>query len=142
MLLFVELLMNFNELSDSRIRWVIGELEVSINEGSSKRTVSDLARHLNRSLSRLRHLFRDEVGVSSGRYHKLLRLKKLRNLLVQSNLWVKEAIAASGFSDFSHTIRDYKTFFGLSPRQTVRLPRDLNQVISGSRTCAVSIWIS
>jgi len=130
--------MGSNELSDSRIRWVIEELEVLLNEDSSKLTLSDLAGRLNLSVSRLRHLFRDEVGVSPGRYHKLLRLKRLRNLLVQSNLCVKEAIAASGFSDFSHTVRDYKAFFGLSPHQTIRLSRNLNQAIAGRRACTVS----
>jgi len=92
--------------------------KLSDTDDSASPDLAKLAIALNISVSYLRHIFSKEVGIPPGRYLKLTRLARLRALLKDSNLRVKEAIAASGLSDFSHAVRDYKTVYGQTPSQT------------------------
>lgn len=70
------------------------------------------------SLSRLRHLFKYETGLSLEQYLKLLRFSRARILMQSSHLLVKEVAAAVGISDLSHFVRDYKALYGETPKQT------------------------
>jgi len=74
-----------------------------------------VAHALNISLSRFRHLFKQETGVSFARYVKLMRLHRARQLLLNSRLRVKEVAANTGFNDVSHFVKDFKSIFGESP---------------------------
>jgi transcriptional regulator GlxA family with amidase domain len=76
------------------------------------------ARAVNLSASRLRHLLRQQIGVSPARYAKGVRLESARNLLVTTFLSVKEVMFAAGFNDPSHFAHDYKARFGETPSQT------------------------
>ncbi len=78
----------------------------------------NLANTVRISPSRLRHLFRTEVGVPLGRYVKRLRLERARELLRDSFLEVKEVAAAVGFTDVSHFVRDYKLTYSERPSET------------------------
>jgi transcriptional regulator GlxA family with amidase domain len=103
-------------VSDSRVRWVlewVGKSDLS----HSVRT-EDLAKAVHMSRSRLRHLFRTEVGVPLGKYLKLLRLGRARDLLSGSFLEVKEVAAIVGIIDVSHFVRDYKAVYAETPSQT------------------------
>ncbi|HKR00218.1 MAG TPA: helix-turn-helix transcriptional regulator [Pyrinomonadaceae bacterium] len=82
--------------------------EISINE---------LAKSLNLSESRLRHLFKAETGVSPMQYLKAQRIQRARKLLENTFLSVKEVMMEVGAKDKSHFIRDFKKAFGLSPSQ-------------------------
>lgn len=81
-------------------------------------SLSSIANHLNLSLSRFRHLFSVEVGVSPARYSRLQRLARARKLLRSSSLRVKEIAGVLGFNDVSHFVRDYKLRFHETPSQT------------------------
>jgi len=106
-------------------------------EGSDKRVVAvskmlcrsaasgdidfgQMARSVNLSPSRLRHLFTIEAGISPLHYVKLLRLRRARSLMLQTFLSVKEVMSESGFSDISHFVREYKRAFGETPSETRR----------------------
>jgi transcriptional regulator GlxA family with amidase domain len=78
---------------------------------------SQLARFLNLSESRLRHLFKDETGVSPMQYLKAQRIQRARRLLETTFLNVKEIMLKVGVKDKSHFTRDFKKAFGLSPSQ-------------------------
>jgi transcriptional regulator GlxA family with amidase domain len=82
--------------------------EISLNE---------LAKSLNLSESRLRHLFKDETGVSPTQYLKAQRIERARKLLETTFLSVKEVRLRVGAKDKSHFIRDFKKAFGFSPSQ-------------------------
>ena len=101
---------------DSRVRSVL-ELMLS-GDQSGKVPLEELAIAVNISESRLRHLFREEVGVPPARYLKLRRLEKARVLLRSSFLSVKQVMVLSGFGDASHFCRDYKVMHGEAPSQT------------------------
>jgi AraC-like DNA-binding protein len=72
---------------------------------------------LNVSLSRLRHLFKQQTGISFARFVKSVRMDRARELLLVSSLSVKEIAAHCAFHDVSHFVRDFKAAFGQSPRR-------------------------
>lgn len=98
--------------TDPRITFAIHFL---IKNFSSQDVLEKIALRLNLSNSRFRHLFKRETSVSPVRYVKQLRLQHAKYLLEDSALSVKEVMAASGMSDLSHFVRDFKQMYGLSP---------------------------
>ena len=79
--------------------------------------VSEMARRVNLSRSRLTHLFRSEIGCSPGRYLREARLDRARQLVEESSLSIREIMARVGFSDPSHFTRDFSRRHGASPRK-------------------------
>ena len=77
-----------------------------------------LAMTLHISGSRLRHLFRSQIGMPIGRYVKLLQMQRARDLLENSFLEVKEICAHVGLNDVSHFSRDYKKAYQEAPSRT------------------------
>lgn len=79
--------------------------------------IDELARSLNLSTSRLRHLFKDQTGTSPKQYIKAQRMQKAQELLQTTFLNVKEVMLKVGVTDKCHFIRDFKKKFGLPPSQ-------------------------
>lgn len=80
--------------------------------------ISEIAVKLNLSTSRLSHLFKQELGFPPGSYSRRLRLARAKGLLETTLLSVKEITVEIGCNDVSHFVRDYKSFYGLTPSQT------------------------
>jgi AraC family transcriptional regulator of arabinose operon len=76
-----------------------------------------LARSVNLSTSRLRHLFKDETGLSPAQYVKAQRLLRAKYLLETTFLNLKEIMHKSGLRDRSHFTRDFSKAYGLPPLQ-------------------------
>jgi len=74
-----------------------------------------LANSVNLSVSRLRHLFKDETGLTPAQYLKRLRLERARELMEESFLRLKEVMPQVGINDESHFVRDFKKKHGLPP---------------------------
>jgi AraC family transcriptional regulator of arabinose operon len=89
--------------------------------------VEEVARVVNLSESRLRHLIREEIGIPVRHYVKKVRLSRARKLVEGTFLSVKEITSVLGCSDISHFLRDYKTVFGETPSQTRRRISRLGQ---------------
>ncbi|HZE80913.1 MAG TPA: helix-turn-helix transcriptional regulator [Candidatus Polarisedimenticolia bacterium] len=83
--------------------------------------IENVADHLRISNSHLRQLFRHYIGISPGKYLKLMRLQSARALIDDTFLSIKEVVAEVGYGDISHFVRDFKTHYGLTPTQ-VRMP--------------------
>ena len=81
----------------------------------SQLSIEELANSVNLSQSHFRELFRSHVGVTPARYMKLLRLQQADLLVRESFMSVKEVMAATGFADESHFLRDYKAYYGCTP---------------------------
>ena len=99
---------------DSRVRQAISLLSEDL---SCDFDFKALAASVNLSPSRLRHLFKDETGLTPAQYLKRLRLERARELLDRSFLRLKEVMPLVGINDESHFVRDFKQAHGLSPRQ-------------------------
>jgi transcriptional regulator GlxA family with amidase domain len=80
-------------------------------------TLAELARAVDLSPSRLRHLFRDEVGSSPARYLRTLRIDQSEALLANSKLSIKEIALRVGWQDRSHFERQFKKQLGVTPAQ-------------------------
>jgi two-component system response regulator YesN len=97
---------------DHRIQEILEKIETDI---SQKLVIGDLAASVNVSVSRFRHLFKKEVGISIIKYTNNLRLEKARELLETSHLHVKEIRIQVGAINESHFQRDFKQKFGETP---------------------------
>jgi AraC family transcriptional regulator of arabinose operon len=68
------------------------------------------------SLSRLQHLFRDDVGVSMGAWREQHRLRQAAEDLDHRQLRIAEVAAQNGFDDPLYFSRRFKKYYGISPR--------------------------
>ena len=75
------------------------------------------------SPSRLRHLFKQHVGMSFHKYVINVRLERARYLLRTTNCTVEQIAAMLGIQDRSHFAHIFKRAYGISPgaSRTVRL---------------------
>ena len=96
--------------NDCRIQRVVQVL----NQDPS-RTLPELAHGCQISLSRLSHLFKDEVGINVKSYRLDCRLQVAAAMLVSTSMPIKEIAYAAGYHHSSSFVRAFKTHFGLSP---------------------------
>ena len=82
-----------------------------------KLRISELARSVYLSHSRLDYLFRMEFGMSPSQYLKLLRMQKACELLKTSLQSIKQIASMVGYNDDSHFMRDFKKTYGVTPTQ-------------------------
>lgn len=96
---------------DYRVRRAIARIDEALEEPP---TLEALASELNVSSSRLRHMFREQVGLPLSRYVLWMRLRAalLRALEGKS---MAESAQAAGFSDSAHFTRTCRQMFGLPP---------------------------
>jgi len=97
---------------DPRVRHVLALME---RHRRAPLPIAALARAVNLSPSRLRHLFRAELGAPPARVQRALALDHARRLLESTFLSVKQVMAESGWSDPSHFSREFKRRHGVSP---------------------------
>lgn len=85
--------------------------------------LDDLASLVGVSRRQLERLFKKYLGCVPRRYYLDLRLKKARQLLMQTPCSVSEIAIACGFVSASHFSKSYREMFGLSPREERQLQR-------------------
>jgi transcriptional regulator GlxA family with amidase domain len=106
---------------DYRVSHVIALMRSNI------RTDMDLTRMAESVSLTPEHLcwiFKAETGESPGRYFKKIRMQEAEKLVVNTFLSVKEIMTVVGINDESHFVRDFKSFYGLSPTQYRLRKRD------------------
>ena len=79
-------------------------------------TISDIAAELGYSVSHLRGVFRDRLGVSLGRYMRESRLSEAAQLLQKSEFNVSEIGEKCGFESLYAFSRAFRKAYGLPPR--------------------------
>jgi AraC family transcriptional regulator, arabinose operon regulatory protein len=99
---------------DPRVRKVVEILEA---EHFRPISVGDLASRVNLSESRLRHIFKAEMGKPLTRFLKELRMARAKSLLETTFASVKEIMSQTGLHDESHFVRDFERLYGISPRR-------------------------
>lgn len=90
-------------------------IEIIQNGISGKLDIAMLARQINMSASRLRHVFKKETGLSPSQYIKLKRMQEAEHLLRTTFLSVKEITHRAGFTNESYFSREFRRTHGLPP---------------------------
>jgi len=88
---------------------------LKIIESQAPRNISELASEVNLSESRLQHLFKQKTGVRLGRLLTEQRLQKAAELLVRTQLRIKEIAAVAGYEHASSFSRAFEQRFAQSP---------------------------
>jgi AraC-like DNA-binding protein len=99
---------------DSRIQMIVSGVKTNPHQELS---LVEAAQWVNLSPSRLRHLFKSELGMSPTQFHRAVRMEGARLLLETSFMRVKEIMRSVGIKDESHFVRDFKRTYGQTPCQ-------------------------
>jgi transcriptional regulator GlxA family with amidase domain len=99
---------------DQRVQAVISLMERKLRRDLS---LEEMARSVNLSSSRFRHLFKAETGMSTGQYLKRLRMREAKRLLETTFLNMKQIMNRVGVRDRGRFARDFKKVYGLTPTQ-------------------------
>jgi len=114
---------------DPRVQKVVTLMREEFHRESS---LNEMAQFVNLSPSRLRYLFKSEIGMPPAQYLKAFRMQRARELLETTFLSVKEIISSIGVNDQSHFIREFKRTYGLTPAQ-YRMSLSTNNEVSETR---------
>ena len=79
-------------------------------------TISDIATELGYSVSHLRAVFRDRLGISLGRYIRESRLSEAAQLLQSGDLQISDIGERCGFESLYAFSRAFRKAYGLPPR--------------------------
>ena len=98
----------------SRVIRVLGDLHQHFDQSLN---VDDLAQQANMSVSNFHKHFKEIARCTPIQYIKRLRLIKAKLLLAHDDLNVSQTATAVGYKSLNQFSRDYKSFFGSSPKQ-------------------------
>lgn len=76
-----------------------------------------LAQRLGQSRRNIERLFRSHLSVSPARYYLDMRLKRARQLLLQTTMSVMEVAISCGFVSATHFSKCYRDRYGVPPRR-------------------------
>lgn len=97
---------------DKRVQKVIALMEEDLQREFSP---EEIARFVNLSPSRLRHLFKNETGMTLANYLKALRMRKAKEMIETTFMRVKEIINLTGSGNRTRFTKDFKRAYGLTP---------------------------
>ena len=97
-----------------RLTMSIELMENNIEEPLSTDEIADL---VNISRRQLERLFKRYLNSMPAKYYFQLRLKKARQLLLNTNKSIIQIGLCCGFSSGPHFSSAYKTFYGITPRE-------------------------
>jgi AraC-like DNA-binding protein len=78
-------------------------------------SLSELAAIVDLSRAHFSRQFKTSTGLPPHRYQLALRIERAKNLLLQSNLSLKEVALSCGFFDQGHLSKSFRRLVGLSP---------------------------
>jgi transcriptional regulator GlxA family with amidase domain len=96
---------------------VIAYMEANIEEPLARQ---ELARFACLSQRQLQRIFRDRLGVTPTQYYLNLRLRRARQLLLQTNMAMMDITIACGFRSACHFSKSYREAFGTTPTRQRR----------------------
>jgi AraC-like DNA-binding protein len=88
---------------------------LQVLDNNPLRTHQDLAQNCKISVSRLSHLFKDEVGINVKDYRRDCRLQLAAEMLLRTDMPIKGIAWSAGYRHYSSFVRAFKNHFGLSP---------------------------
>ena len=99
---------------DPRVQTVIALISSDLEH---ELPLSELVRVVTLSPSHVQRLFKAELGMTTFRYMKLLRMERAKYLLESGFLSVKEIMNTVGINNRSHFVKDFKKLYGRTPTQ-------------------------
>jgi AraC-like DNA-binding protein len=102
----------------SRIDKALRQIHENFNQSFN---VEQLAEVVNMSPSAFHRAFKEVTAQSPIQYLKRVRLNKAKSLLVESGLRSSDAARLVGYESVSQFNREFKRYFGASPRQLPEL---------------------
>lgn len=106
-------------ISDMRIRQAAQFIEQRLDNPPS---VEAIARYVGVSARQLERLFRAALGIGPAAFQRRIRLEYARWLMVNTGRTITEVAIDAGFADGAHLSREFRSAFGLSPRDFRRAP--------------------
>jgi transcriptional regulator GlxA family with amidase domain len=97
---------------DRRVQKVMALIQAELHQSVP---LHEVAKSVNLSDSRLRHLFKMETGSSPSEFLKALRMQRAKELCEATFLSIKEIMGRVGIRDPRHFVRDFEKIYGLSP---------------------------
>lgn len=88
------------------------------NSFSNNLDIESLARKEDMSVASFHTHFKKITLHTPLQYIKKIRLTKARDLIIQENLQVNEVATKVGYENTSHFSREFKKYFGFSPKDT------------------------
>ncbi len=98
--------------------YTIQDVLIYIDEHSHENiNIEELAHMCNMSYSYFAKFFHKQYGQSCKQYIEFIRLSKVENLLLFTEMDLSSIAAETGFSDCSHLIRCFKRRYLITPKQ-------------------------
>ena len=97
---------------DRRVKFA---MNIISNNPAEQFSVVALSRRVSLSPTRLRQLFKKEIGKTPSRFLRDLRLQHAAHLLTSTFLSVKEIAFLSGAKDVNAFTRAFKSSYGVTP---------------------------
>lgn len=102
-----------SSLTSAVIAKVVSLMEARLEEPL---TVSQLAQLTGVSVRRMQRLFQEAYGTTPTAYYLYLRLRRARELILNSTLSISDISFCCGFESPSHFSRTYRAKYGRTPR--------------------------
>lgn len=99
---------------DPRVQMAIVQMEKQLH---CELSLEVLAKSVNLSSSRFRHLFKKETGTTPAQYLKSLRMRRAKELVETTFLNMKQIMSSIGMRDKRHFAKDFERTYGVTPTQ-------------------------
>ncbi len=97
---------------DLRIKRALKFIEENLDKDLK---LEEITKYCNLSYSRLRELFRKEIKMSFSRYLIHQRIKKVKKLLREGQLEIKQISSKVSYKNISNFNHHFKSIVGISP---------------------------
>ncbi|HLT98223.1 MAG TPA: GlxA family transcriptional regulator [Burkholderiaceae bacterium] len=105
---------DLENVTDIRIHKAVNYIEQRIDDLPQ---VAEVAAHVGISARQLERLFKQTLNTTPAALHRMLRLQYGKWRLTNTEDSVTNIALGCGFSDNSHFSREFKSLFGLTPRE-------------------------
>lgn len=99
-------------------------VDILAKEASRPITLEEISQRIATSPRQLQRVFTEHTGQGFRTYLRRLRLSKAAELLVGTNLPVREIADAVGYGDASQFAKAFKRMYGVSPSRYRAMPDD------------------
>ena len=104
---------NYQTTFDNRVEQTI--LLIKEKHAQSDLYLTDLAKAVNLSPSRLSHLFKAQMGIAIQKFIIWIRMKAATTYMLEESMHLTKAAYNAGFYDTAHFSKHFKEIFGIKP---------------------------